>query len=260
MNWYSVAGLFRHELVQYMANKKQLSSLVVGALILLMSSGLALSAVIAEHEYLQSSPGSPSEGSQGYVDEAVPFREAGKVLLSFAVLFVCGVAPVTLGAASIVGEKEHRTLESLHLLPISDEEILLGKAVPAMLLPVVACWLCCIVVLISILFLLPSQSWHLLLSGELAATILLTAPAVAAMSVLWGIIPSVLVVDIKSTERLCILPALGLMAAFLALYAKVVIIEERSVLLVTLCLVAFDVLLFSIAMRLFNRERLLLRY
>jgi len=256
-----IRGLLRHELLQYAANKKQLASLVVGVILLLTLLGMLCSAVVAEQQLMDSQESNVlRERFPGYGDEAILLGGLGGIVLSFAMLFICGVHPALLGATAVVGEKEHRTLESLLLLPVSDMAILLAKIVPAVLLPLAACWLCCGVAVSIALMLFSSQALHPLLDPEFAVTVLLTAPAVASMSALLAAIPSVLVADTDAAQKFSVIPATGIMVVLLALYGVFVIFENRSVILVTLCVLALDVVLFTVAVRLFNRERLLLRY
>lgn len=261
MGCSSVRGLLRHELLQYASNKKQLMTLVVGVFVLIAAAGFPIAGMFADLEQGESRTlDSLKQRFPGYGDEAVLSGAAVEIVLSLVMLFGCGFWPAFLGATAIVGEKELRTLESLLLLPVSDKHILFGKVGPIALLPLVACWLGCAVAAIVAFLLLPSQSLRLLLNPRFAVTALLTAPAVAAMSALWATIPSVLVTDTNAAQRLCVIPSIGIMTALLALYAKVVILESGSVALVTFCVLALDVLLFGIAVRLFDRERLLLRY
>jgi ABC-type Na+ efflux pump permease subunit len=258
---WAIWGLLRHELMQYASNKKQLASLVVGIFVIIGAAGLPIVGMFVEREGTELRLlDSLQQRFPGYSDEVLLVGGAAEMILSFTLLFCCGFWTAFLGASAIASEKDQRTLESLLSLPVSDREILLGKVIPTALLPLATCWFCCGLAVTILIFVIPSEPLRLLLNSRLMMTALVTAPAVAVMIGFGATIPSVLVADTEAAQKFCVLPALGVMTGFLLLYAKYVIFGHRSVVSVTLCVLALDVVLFSIAVRLFNRERLLLKY
>lgn len=72
----------------------------------------------------------------------IPATVLPRLLNSFVFFFVIGAAvlPTAIASYSLVGEKVERSLEPLLATPVTDGEILLGKAIAASVPPIVVIW------------------------------------------------------------------------------------------------------------------------
>src|SRR6266498_5471627 len=75
--------------------------------------------------------------------ERIPFaalrRPIGEALLFLQLIPV--MLPTTIAAYAVIGEREQRTLETVLTTPVTDGELLLGKAIAAVLPTVAIAWL-----------------------------------------------------------------------------------------------------------------------
>ena len=123
MNWQNVATIARKDLTIMMARR----SLRIALVALPLGLAVLFSQIIAH-------------GS--ITADALP-----KTLNAFLFFFMIytGALPATIASYSMVGEKVERSLEPLLATPATDGEILLGKALAALIPPLSRCgraWPC----------------------------------------------------------------------------------------------------------------------
>src|SRR6201996_3480857 len=118
MNWRNVATIARKDITIMMTRRSRRLALVA------LPLGLAVlfSQIIARGN--------------------IPAYELPKMLNAFLFFFMIytGALPATLASYSLVGEKVERSLEPLLATPASDGEILLGKALAALVPPLLVMW------------------------------------------------------------------------------------------------------------------------
>jgi ABC-type Na+ efflux pump permease subunit len=166
--------------------------------------------------------------------------------------------PILLAAQSIGGERERRTLEPLLATPVSTLSIVLGKSIGALVPAIAITWIaagafCLGVDLIAWPHLhavpLPDAAW-------LFATLVL-APLLALFGNAMAVVVSARVLDPRAAQNLAattVVPLLGLLVVQLA---GRISLGPAFYLAFALGAAAADVALIAIAVRLFDRERLL---
>ena len=162
--------------------------------------------------------------------------------------------PILLAAQSIGGERERRTLEPLLATPVSTPSIILGKSVAALVPALAITWLaaalfCLGIDLVIGRALLPDPAW-------LFGTLLLS-PLLALFGNAMAVVVSSLVLDPRAAQNLAattVLPLLGLLVMQLA---GRIALGPRFYLGLALGVAAADVALIFLAVKLFDRERLL---
>jgi ABC-type Na+ efflux pump permease subunit len=199
-------------------------------------------------EFVQEVYGIPGVGSAAGVAVAL----ARNWLPMFLVLPV--FLPILLAAQSIGGERERRTLEPLLATPVSTTSIVLGKSIAALLPALLITWVAagCFCLGIDLVVgqpILPDAPW-------LFGTLLL-APLLALFGNGAAVAVSARVLDPRAAQNLAattVLPLLGLLVMQLA---GRIALGPRFYLGLATCVALLDVALIAVAVRTFDRERLL---
>ncbi|GIV95398.1 MAG: ABC transporter [Herpetosiphonaceae bacterium] len=185
------------------------------------------------------------------------------LLRQFLVLFLLMplYIPSTIAAHSIVGEKVSRTLEPLLAAPLRTGEILLAKSLIAALPATLITWLCYAIYSIGARFVAISgrvytevftQAWLL--------AVILWVPALAMISVALGVIISARTSDPRTAQQLTKIVVVPLLLIFFAQLAGVLIIDTIVVAGTVVPLVLLAAGSLVVATRLFDRERILIRW
>lgn len=186
-----------------------------------------------------------------------------RLLISFLFIFVVGSAtlPTAIAAYSFVGEKVERSLEPLLATPVTDLDVLVGKALAAFLPPVVAMWIG------AALFILLADRET---SGSLGRAYLpdatawlilgLVIPLSALLSVLVSVLVSVRAVDTRSAQQAASLLALPFAAIYVLSELQLISLVPAGMLSLAGVLAAVDIVLFVLARAAFNREEILIRW
>jgi len=169
--------------------------------------------------------------------------------------------PVNIAAYSIVGEKATRSLEPLLATPITTGELLAGKNLAAVIPAVVATWFSFVIFILG--------TWILIDSPRVVAelldpmwwiAVLLLGPLLAVLSVNFSIIVSSRVNDPRVAEQVSAVVILPILALFFSQIAGLFFLNRALVLLITLVVLAFDLVLLYLSTRLFQRETILTRW
>ena len=174
------------------------------------------------------------------------------------------VLPMTIATNSIVAEKETRSLEPLLAAPIRSIDILIGKALSAIVPTVLIVYVAFFTLLIVIETTINKNALGLINKtlGPWAATILIWSPLLAGLTVMVGIAISSRVNDARTAQQLGGLVVLPLLL-YVALQALVPNVAQMGWLtfgIGTLLLLVGNVIATNVALRLFERENILTRW
>lgn len=190
------------------------------------------------------------------ISDAALRRPIGTALLFLQLIPV--MLPTTIAAYAVIGEREQLTLEPVLTTPVTDRELLAGKAVAAVLPAVAISWLLFgVYVGLAEIFAPPvvvSQIW----TAEQGVAMTLLAPALAGFAIMIGIIVSLRSSDFRVAQQVAVLASLPVIA-FVALITFRVL-EPSVGLYAAAAAIVFllDAASWRLALRLFNRERLLI--
>ena len=169
--------------------------------------------------------------------------------------------PILMAAQSIGGERERRTLEPLLATPISTLEIILGKSLAAVVPSLVITWIAALALCAGLDWIaagrmgpapLPDRAW---LFG-----CLVLSPLLAVFGNTLAVVVSSRVLDPRAAQNLAattVLPLLGLVVGQIAGRLSVGL---RFYVGLALFAVLADVALVALAVRWFDRERLLTKW
>jgi len=185
------------------------------------------------------------------------------LLNSFSFFVVIGAAFVPLGIASysIVGEKVEKSLEPLLATPLTDGEILLGKAIAAVLPAIIAMYTGATVFMVGIDAVTVSKlGYNYFPNWTFGVMLLVLVPVAIVMSVLYSVIVSSKVNDVRSANTYGILIFIPLMAIYFASEMGIISLDINGLLIIAAILLAIDVALFFISTATFRREDILTKW
>ena len=186
-----------------------------------------------------------------------------RLLTSFQFFFVIGAAtlPTTIAAYSLVGEKMERSLEPLLATPVTDIDVLLGKALAAVAPSVASMW-----VGVSVFMTITDIQAHGTLghwffpNPTALLTMLLLVPLVATVSAEVSVLVSARSTDVRSAQQLGALIVIPFAAIYVSSEIGILTLDPGSMLLLAAALLVLVVVLFFAARAAFNREETLTRW
>ena len=178
----------------------------------------------------------------------------------FLVLLPAFITPIFYTIDSINGEKLNRTLESIFVLPIQDIEILVGKIVIGFLSGTFFSWILYICYLIFILLFESIKLFYHLLSLKWMLISLLIVPTGAFFMNTIAIYFSVQINNIKNAQMLGFMAFIPFFIVFSLISHGLIIISAKFIIYSFIIMNFLNVLIFFLIIRLFKRERIILRY
>jgi ABC-type Na+ efflux pump permease subunit len=235
-----VLAVFRKEVQDFRRNK-----FVVGTMV-----GLPLLFIVLPiANVLSLKAGTSQEAIRGVLGGA-----------SLTFFLVPLVLPTVIAGYAVVGEREQGTLEPVLTTPIREAELLVGKALAAIVPSVAISYgLFAVYELVVRAVAIPAVVELVWQPSQLVAT-LLFAPLLSTFSIWIGLAISARSNDVRVAQQLSVLAVLP-MVALIALFAFRVIQPSVSVAVMgAAILVVFDAVAWRVVSWMFDRERLLTRY
>ena len=185
------------------------------------------------------------------------------LLNSFSFFIVIGAAFIPLGIASysIVGEKIEKSLEPLLATPLTDGEILLGKTIAALLPALAAMYAGAAVFMVGIdAATFGKLGYNYFPNWTFGVLLLVLVPVTVVMSVLYSVIVSSKVNDVRSANSSGILILLPLLAIYLASEIRIISLDISGILIIAGILSAIDIALYFVSTAAFQREEILTKW
>ncbi len=206
----------------------------------------------------------------GKLKEALPLAaglsvgEQLRVLLlnqfNFYLLLIPTLIAISFATFSIVEEKLSRSLEPLLATPVRTWELLLGKALSGAVPALVMTWICGAMFLVSV----REIGWGYLLSLVLTPSwfisLFLLTPAVAVLSFMLGVIGSSRAGDPKSAQNISLVIILPILILIGVQVTGLVWFTPLLTLVLAVVLSLIDILVLRIAIGLFQRESIVVRW
>lgn len=184
------------------------------------------------------------------------------LLNQFIILFMLTpvIIPVNIAAYSIVGEKSTRSLEPLLATPITTTQLLLGKNLAAAIPAVLATWIGYVIFAIGASLLSPGPITKIILDPLWLIAIFIVSPMLAVLAVNFAIMVSSRVNDPRVAEQLSVIVILPLLLLMFGQIAGVLVINRQIILLLAVIVLAVNIALIPLTVRLFQRETILTRW
>ena len=169
--------------------------------------------------------------------------------------------PVTIAAYSIVGEKATRSLEPLLATPITTAELLTGKSLAAAIPAILATWAGFLIYAVGARILVPNPRVYLALIDPMwLIAVILVGPLLAIMAVNASIMVSSRVNDPRVAEQLSMVVIVPVLALFFGQISGLFFLNRQLILIIAGILIAIDLGLVYLSVRLFQRETILTRW
>ena len=198
-------------------------------------------------------------GPQGLTDAALV-----QVLLFHQFLPLLALVPVvgamTLVTTSIIGEKQARTLEPLLATPLTTAELLVAKTGTAFGVALASLLAGCALFLGLVAATALPGVMAALVTARALALLAGVAPAAALVALTLGAIVSTRARDARSAQQAGVVVVLPLVAAFVAQLNGQVILDTGDLLIAAAALLGIATALAWVAVRAFDRERILTRW
>ena len=193
----------------------------------------------------------------------IPAAALPTYLNAFSFFFAIGAAfvPLSVASYSIVGEKVEKSLEPLLATPLTDGEILLGKTISALLPTLIALYTGSVVFMTG----MDAVTFHKLgynyfPNETIGVLLLILVPIAVVLSVLFSIIVSSRVNDVRSANSYGILMFFPFLAIYLASEIGIISLNVSNLLIISGILLAIDVALFFVSTAAFQREEILTKW
>jgi ABC-2 type transport system permease protein len=188
-----------------------------------------------------------------------------KTLMFNLLLILLIMTPVTIptvtASYSFVGEKVNKSLEPLLATPITDMELLVGKSGSIFAVSMGATWISFVVstVMVDVLT-KPALGYYPLPNTYWMIGVLLLAPAMCMMSILTNVIISSRVNDVRVSQQIGGVLVLPIMLFLFLSIAGVLSTGPLPMLLFSIAVLAADAGILMLALRIFNREEILVSW
>lgn len=180
--------------------------------------------------------------------------------LNFFTLLIPTMVAIYAGAYGIVEEKVSRSLEPLLATPVRTWELLFGKALAGFLPAIVITWVCAALALLGVYIL----GWGYLVEHYInviwAMNFFLISPAVAFLSFLLGIIGSSRARDHRSAQNMVLFIIFPIFILIAIQVTGVIWFTPLLISILGVALCVIDLLVLRIAVRLFQRESIIIRW
>ena len=234
LSWRRVRAIYRKELREYRRNRSIVAGMAILPLIFLLQPLITVFSLSA----------------------AAASQLAGRHELLY-LLAIPALAPATIAAFSVVGERQQGTLEPVLTTPVRREEFLLGKALACFVPSVAISYAVYVFFLACVeIFGQPTVTAALVRGPDLLAQLIFT-PLLAGWSIWVGVAISTRASEVRVAQQLSLLANLPSVAvttliAFNVIHATLVIALGAAVILLVLNRLGWR---FTSAM--FDRERLI---
>jgi ABC-2 type transport system permease protein len=182
---------------------------------------------------------------------------------AFSIWFLIGAAviPTAIASYSLVGEKIQKSLEPLLATPMTDGEILLGKTISGLVIPVPAIYAGSVIYMSLMDLVTRSTLGYLYYPNWYIGAILLVAPFICLLSVELNVIISSRLNDVRTAQQLGMLasglPFIGLyFASELGFFA----FNDTNLLILAGVIFVIDIVLFFVSRATFQREEILTKW
>jgi ABC-2 type transport system permease protein len=239
VNWQNVATIARKDITIMMTRR----SLRIALAVLPLGLAILFSQIIA----------------RGDISAELLPRMLNAFLFFF--MIYTGALPASLASYSMVGEKVERSLEPLLATPASDGEILLGKALAALLPPLLVMWAGMVTLMALCDAYTHATLGYLYFPNWMAAvTVFGLAPLLALMAVGFSVLCSARVSEVRTAQQLGALAAIPGAGLYIGLVSGAFSLDLTSLGVMCGILVIADTALALAARATFHREEILTRW
>ena len=195
---------------------------------------------------------------------ALPAVQQFQVLLlsqfKFFLLLIPTMIAISFATFSIIEEKQSHSLEPLLATPVRTWELLLGKALSGAIPAILVCWACAAIFFAGAAIIGWGNLIPLVLTPSWYLVFFLLNPAVALLSFLLGVIGSSQAKDAKNAQNLVLFVIFPVLALIAIQVTGVVWFTPLLTLALAIALFIIDYLVLRVAVGLFQRESIIIKW
>jgi ABC-type Na+ efflux pump permease subunit len=189
-----------------------------------------------------------------------PAAAAGQLRHGNELLYLLGVpalVPASLAAYAITGERQQGSLEPVLTTPITREELIVGKALAALMPSVLIAYAVYVVFLVLVGLFAQTAVASAIFEGPDVVVQVIYTPLVAALAVWIGLAVSTRANDVRVAQQLSLLASLPMMIGAAALAYDVIHVDTKLFVIIGAVLAVADIQAWRIVAPMFDRERLI---
>ncbi|MBA7664753.1 hypothetical protein ES703_72816 [subsurface metagenome] len=175
-------------------------------------------------------------------------------------LLIPTMIAISFATFSIVDEKLSGSLEALLATPVKTWELLLGKALSGAVPALVITWVCAGVFILGVVGLGWGQLVSMVLTSSWFIFLFLVTPAVALLSFMLGVIGSSRARDARSAQNMALVIILPVLVLIGVQVTGLVWFTPLLTLILALGITALDIITLKIAVGLFQRESIVVKW
>jgi ABC-2 type transport system permease protein len=182
---------------------------------------------------------------------------------AFAFFFAIGASliPTLLASYSLVGEKVEKSLEPLLAAPVTDGELLLGKAIGAFIPSIGTLYIGSIFFMVlSDLFTHGTLGYYYFPNWTVGILLLILMPLMSVLSVEWSVLVSARATDPRAAQLQGVLVAIPLFFVYVATEVGAIKLNTANIWIISGVAFIADVVLFFLSTRVFRREEILTKW
>jgi ABC-2 type transport system permease protein len=179
---------------------------------------------------------------------------------NFFMLLIPTMIAINMATFSIVDEKLSGSLEALLATPVRTWELLLGKALAGAIPALIVTWVCAGVFLLVIALMGWGNLVGMVINPVWFLSLFLLTPAITILSFLLGVIGSSKAKDAKGAQNLVVVIVLPMLGLIVLQITGVVWFTTLSTLALVLGIAIIDFFVLKIAVRLFQRESIVVKW
>jgi ABC-type Na+ efflux pump permease subunit len=181
---------------------------------------------------------------------------------AFSIWFLIGAAviPTAIASYSLVGEKIEKSLEPLLATPMTDGEILLGKTVSGLVIPVAAMYAGSVIFMVLMDLVTKNTLGYLYYPNWRVGVILLAAPLTSLLSVELNVFISSRLNDVRTAQQVGMLLGLPFIGLYLASELGFFTLNDTNLLILAGAISIIDIALFFVSRATFQREEILTKW
>jgi ABC-2 type transport system permease protein len=182
---------------------------------------------------------------------------------AFSIFFLLGAAviPTAIASYSLVGEKIQKSLEPLLATPMTDGEILLGKTISGLVVPLAAVYAGSVIYMSLMDLVTQSKLGYLYYPNWHIGAILLVAPFICLLSVELNIIISSRLNDVRTAQQMgMMLSGVPFIILYLTSLFGFFTFSDTNLLILAGVILVIDLVLFFVSRVTFQREEILTKW
>lgn len=180
---------------------------------------------------------------------------------AFLFIILATVLPTVLSSYSFLGEKLEKSLEPLLTTPVTDDELLLGKSLAALLPSLAASYLGAGVFMALVDAITYGRfGYYYFPNPTMAIVLLLAVPLSSVYSVEANLVIASLVVDLRAAQQLGVIATLPFGGVFVLAETNFISVDYSNLLVIAVALLAVDLALLQLSRSTFRREEILTKW